>query len=148
MKKNIHRGLRQLTRHRSTAIEPVFSFIFQRTFDALHAPHGECGGALAAARRAARLGAAAGRGGDGAVAGVYMSRGHIWIAFLPQHVSTACKGSAHIAPMRCALDGRADEVRVSVLLSAALGGACVRAAPACSLLRVLDHSRLHGADEG
>ena len=46
--------------------------------------------------------------------------------------------------MRRALDGRADEVCVPLLLSAALGGARVRAPPACSRLRACDYSRLHG----
>jgi hypothetical protein len=96
-----------------------------------------CRGGARAARVSAGRGAAA-------LAGVYMSRG--LIAFMPHHVSTVCKGCAHIARMRCALDGRADEVRVSVLRSAALGGARVRAPPACSRLRACDHSRLHGAD--
>ena len=49
-------------------------------------------------------------------------------------------------PMRCALDGREEEVRAAVLLSAALGAAQVRASAACSRLRACDHSRLHGAD--
>jgi hypothetical protein len=75
---------------------------------------------------------------------IYMSRG--LIVYIPHHVSTVCKGCARIARMRCALDGRAEEVRVSVLCSAALGGARVRAPPACSRLRACDHSRLHGAD--
>jgi hypothetical protein len=67
-------------------------------------------------------------------------------ALVLDHVPTGSAGRARIAPMRCALDGRADKVRASVLLSAPLGGARVCASPGYSRLRACHNSRLHGAD--
>ena len=46
---------------------------------------------------------------------------------MPDHVRTSCKGCAHIARVRCALDARASEVFASVLRNSPLGGEGVRA---------------------